>query len=59
MLEAVKPARPIMYRKFILYDLGAVWDRMFGTYVNPESVKTDLAFGTGEKDPPWRAVLGI
>ncbi len=36
-----------------------IWDRMFGTYVNPETVKTELVFGTGEQDPSWRVVLGV
>ncbi|HEU5408608.1 MAG TPA: sterol desaturase family protein [Nitrospira sp.] len=39
--------------------LFTVWDRLFGTYVNPESVKGELSFGIGEKVPPLRLVLGV
>lgn len=42
-----------------LGSLLTIWDRLFGTYVNPQTVKTELTFGTGEKDPTWRVVLGI
>ena len=39
--------------------LFTVWDRLFGTYVNPESVKGELSFGIGEEVPPLRLVLGV
>ncbi|HWV45428.1 MAG TPA: sterol desaturase family protein [Nitrospira sp.] len=39
--------------------LFTVWDRLFGTYVDPESVKGELSFGIGEKVPPLRLVLGV
>ena len=42
-----------------LGSLLTIWDRLFGTYVDPQTVKSELAFGTGEKDPPWRVIAGI
>ena len=39
--------------------LFTVWDRLFGTYVDPESVKGELSFGIGEEVPPLRLVLGV
>ena len=42
-----------------LGSLLTIWDRMFGTYVNPHTIKTELSFGIGEKDPSWRVMLGI
>jgi sterol desaturase/sphingolipid hydroxylase (fatty acid hydroxylase superfamily) len=48
---------------FYMKNLGSlftVWDRLFGTYANPDTVKTgDLSFGTGEKDNPVHVVLGV
>ncbi len=42
-----------------LGSLLTIWDHIFGTYVNPQTAKTPLSFGTGEKDPPWRVIVGI
>jgi sterol desaturase/sphingolipid hydroxylase (fatty acid hydroxylase superfamily) len=42
-----------------LASLFTVWDRLFGTYVNPDNVKMNLSFGTGEKENPVRVVLGV
>lgn len=39
--------------------LFTVWDRLFGTYVDPESVKGELSFGINEDVPPLRLVLGV
>lgn len=39
--------------------LFTVWDRLFGTYVDPDSVKEELSFGIGEEVPPLRLVLGV
>jgi sterol desaturase/sphingolipid hydroxylase (fatty acid hydroxylase superfamily) len=39
--------------------LFTVWDRLFGTYMDPEKVETKLCFGTNEKDNPVRLVLGV
>ncbi len=39
--------------------LFTIWDRLFGTYVDPDSVKDDLSFGIGEEVPPLRLVLGV
>ena len=39
--------------------LFTVWDRLFGTYVDPESVKGELSFGIGEEVPALRLVAGV
>jgi sterol desaturase/sphingolipid hydroxylase (fatty acid hydroxylase superfamily) len=36
-----------------------MWDRLFGTYVNPDEVKEPLSFGIGEKVPLVRLALGV
>jgi sterol desaturase/sphingolipid hydroxylase (fatty acid hydroxylase superfamily) len=36
-----------------------VWDRLFGTYLDPDEVGADLSFGTGEKTNPARLIFGI
>jgi len=42
-----------------LASLFTVWDRLFGTYVDPDKVTTNLSFGTGKKENPARLVLGV
>lgn len=42
-----------------LGSLLTVWDRMFGTYYDPDQVHYELSFGIGETVPPVRLVLGI
>ena len=37
----------------------SIWDRLFGTYVNPDEVKEPLSFGIGEKVPLVRLVIGV
>ncbi len=39
--------------------LFTVWDRLFGTYVNPDDIKEPLSFGIGEEVPAVRLVLGV
>lgn len=39
--------------------LFTIWDRLFGTYVNPEEVKEELSFGIGEDVPLVRLALGV
>ena len=39
--------------------LFTLWDRFFGTRIDPESIKKPLKFGTGEKDNPVRLVVGL
>jgi sterol desaturase/sphingolipid hydroxylase (fatty acid hydroxylase superfamily) len=39
--------------------LFMVWDRLLGTYVNPDDDKKPLSFGIGEKVPAVRLVLGV
>jgi sterol desaturase/sphingolipid hydroxylase (fatty acid hydroxylase superfamily) len=36
-----------------------VWDRLFGTYIDPETVQSELTFGIGERENPVRLVLGV
>lgn len=33
-------------------------DRLFGTYIDPDTVRADLRFGTSEQAPAWRLALG-
>lgn len=37
----------------------SIWDRLFGTYVNPDELKEELSFGIGEKVPLIRLVVGV
>lgn len=37
----------------------SIWDRMFGTYTDPDRVKEPLSFGIGEKVPVVRLVAGF
>ena len=39
--------------------LFTFWDRIFGTYVNPEEVKQEISFGIGERTNPVRLILGV
>lgn len=39
--------------------LFTIWDRLFGTYVDPEEVKEELSFGIGEDVPLVRLALGV
>jgi len=36
-----------------------IWDRLFGTYVNPEKAPRNLTFGIGEHPPAIRMMLGV
>jgi len=43
-------------------NLGAlltIWDRLFGTYYNPNDVKGELSFGLNERVSPVRLVIGV
>jgi sterol desaturase/sphingolipid hydroxylase (fatty acid hydroxylase superfamily) len=40
-------------------NLLTVWDRLFGTYFDPDNVDRNLSFGVGEKENPVRLVLGV
>lgn len=42
-----------------LGSLFTIWDRLFGTYVDPESVDSELHFGIGESGNSVRIVLGV
>ena len=39
--------------------LFTIWDRLFGTYADPDKLETELSFGTNEKNNPVRLVLGV
>jgi len=39
--------------------LFTLWDRLFGTYIAPDSITRPLRFGTGEADHPLRLVAGV
>jgi sterol desaturase/sphingolipid hydroxylase (fatty acid hydroxylase superfamily) len=39
--------------------LFPIWDRLFGTYVDPEKVGKNLTFGIGETVHPVRLVVGL
>jgi sterol desaturase/sphingolipid hydroxylase (fatty acid hydroxylase superfamily) len=39
--------------------LFTMWDRLFGTYIDPDEVKEPLSFGIGEQVPLPRLALGI
>jgi sterol desaturase/sphingolipid hydroxylase (fatty acid hydroxylase superfamily) len=39
--------------------LLTVWDRIFGTYRNPEKVRQELSFGIGERVNPLRLFVGV
>lgn len=39
--------------------LFSVWDRMFGTHVDPDTVAAPLKFGIGEQVPMTRLVIGV
>jgi len=36
-----------------------IWDRLFGTYVNPQTTRRDLSFGIGEQPSTLRMVVGV
>jgi sterol desaturase/sphingolipid hydroxylase (fatty acid hydroxylase superfamily) len=36
-----------------------IWDRIFGTYVDPETVKQPISFGIGEQVPLVRLIAGV
>jgi len=40
-------------------NLFTVWDRLFGTYIDPDTVRTELSFGIGAEENPVRLVLGV
>jgi sterol desaturase/sphingolipid hydroxylase (fatty acid hydroxylase superfamily) len=39
--------------------LFTFWDRLFGTYVNPDQVKANISFGTGEKHATVQMMIGV
>lgn len=39
--------------------VSTIWDRVFGTYLDPDTVQSELSFGIGEKKNPIRVMLGV
>ena len=39
--------------------LLSIWDRLFGTRIDPDTVTEPLTFGTGEDDHPVRLIVGV
>jgi sterol desaturase/sphingolipid hydroxylase (fatty acid hydroxylase superfamily) len=50
--------KPAYYRSNFA-TLFPIWDRLFGTYVDPEKVGTEIHFGIGESVPAWRLAVGV
>jgi sterol desaturase/sphingolipid hydroxylase (fatty acid hydroxylase superfamily) len=50
--------RPEHYRAN-LAGIFTIWDRLFGTYVDPETVSGPLTFGIGERLPALRLAIGV
>jgi sterol desaturase/sphingolipid hydroxylase (fatty acid hydroxylase superfamily) len=40
-------------------NLLSIWDRLFGTYVNPDRVQRDFSFGLDSRENPIRLILGV
>jgi sterol desaturase/sphingolipid hydroxylase (fatty acid hydroxylase superfamily) len=40
-------------------NLLSIWDRVFGTYVNPDRVQTEFSFGLDNRENPIRLILGV
>jgi len=40
-------------------NLLSIWDRLFGTYINPDRVQADFSFGIIDNENPIRLVLGV
>jgi len=36
-----------------------LWDRLFGTYVDPEKIRKDFKYGLKEKPSDWRMMIGL
>lgn len=37
----------------------SIWDRLFGTYVDPARIRADFKYGLKEKPKTWRMMLGL
>jgi sterol desaturase/sphingolipid hydroxylase (fatty acid hydroxylase superfamily) len=40
-------------------NIFSVWDRLFGTYIAPDTVKGELTFGIEADENPIRVILGV
>jgi sterol desaturase/sphingolipid hydroxylase (fatty acid hydroxylase superfamily) len=40
-------------------NMFTIWDRLFGTYVNPDTTTPDFALGLGTRENPVRLMLGV
>lgn len=36
-----------------------IWDRMFGSYVDPSKIRSDFKYGLKEKAHKWRSLIGL
>jgi sterol desaturase/sphingolipid hydroxylase (fatty acid hydroxylase superfamily) len=36
-----------------------IWDKIFGTYVDPSQIRSDFKYGLKEKPPQWRMMIGL
>ena len=50
--------RPEFYNKN-LGSLSSIWDRLFGTYFDPDQVQDEFEFGLKNTPSPLRMVVGI
>ena len=41
------------------WGIFSVWDRLFGTYIDPATVQGELTFGIDADENPIRVVLGV
>jgi sterol desaturase/sphingolipid hydroxylase (fatty acid hydroxylase superfamily) len=42
-----------------LANMFTVWDRLFGTYLDPDKINEELSFGIGQHENPVRLMLGL
>ena len=49
----------LKYFKANMSNLLSIWDRLFGAYVDPDTVPIDFSFGIGGKENPIRLTLGV
>lgn len=50
--------RPEWYNQN-LGSLMTIWDRLFGTYIDPDTIDGELHFGLKQTPSVWRMILGI
>jgi sterol desaturase/sphingolipid hydroxylase (fatty acid hydroxylase superfamily) len=40
-------------------NIFSFWDRLFGSYVNPEKMRSGHKYGLKEKPSNWRMMIGL